>query len=214
MTTTEISKPHIPVVIGFGYRARQGKDVCVSTIIAEHPELNIARIAFADALKEEVNQFDQFELCLRHGLEYDFKPFMEDPLCNTKHGKQARLLQFWGAYRRSTDPFYWIKKMRDKIDETRPTVVLIPDMRYKNEFYYVKAMGGFVVKVTRQGFVDLTRDPKHISEVDLDGMQFDYEIHVGEGEVEQLKKDALTVFNLIGDSLDPGKNTSDLRVAA
>ncbi len=174
------------MIVGIGYKARQGKGEVATTIYnAYKDQYSILVVGFGDAVKEEVNAMpDQFEACLRYGIEYDFKADTSDSLCQTSHGKQSRLLQYWGNYRRQADPFYWVKKVRDKIQVAKPSVVLIPDMRYRNELAFVKASKGYTVKVTRQGFVDLSRDPNHISETDLDNVVFDAEINVLDGEIE------------------------------
>lgn len=187
-----------PVVIGFGHKARQGKGTVVETIVdAYKGEYDVRAYGFGDELKAEVNQFDQLEFCLRNGIQYDYDRPMTDPLCQTEHGKQSRLLQFWGDYMRQRDNFYWVKKLGASISKDRPRIALIHDVRYKNEFAFVKAMGGFMVRVQRLGYTDLSRDARHISEVDLDNVKFDIEITVNDGEIEQLKNDAITVFNLV-----------------
>lgn len=193
------------LVVGVGYKARHGKNTVSETIVeAYRNQYNIHLYAFGDALKREVNEVDQLEVCLRNGIEYDFNPDMTDPKCQTKHGKQSKLLQWWGTeYRRKQNPFYWVKKLGDQLIADKPQIAIISDMRFKNEYYFVKASGGFVVKVNRQGFIDLTRDPHHRSEVELDGMDFDIEINVLDGEVEELKKDALIGFQMILDKMNP-----------
>jgi len=187
------------MVVGFGAKARQGKNTAVSTIFdAYRHQYKIFVAGFGDALKEEVNALpDQYEACLRLGVAYDFNPDLTDPLCASKHGKQSKLLQAWGQLRRQENPFYWVNKVRDKILAAQPQIVLIHDVRFRNEFYFVKSVGGYCVRVRRQGFVDLSRDPNHISETDLDNAPFDVDINVLDGELDQLKRDAITVFDLL-----------------
>lgn len=186
------------MVVGLGSRARQGKGTVASTIYEAYKDkYDILVTGFGDALKEELNGHDQFELCMKLGVEYDFNAPTNDPLCNTKHGKQSKLLQRWGELRRQADDFYWVKKVRDKLISVKPQVAIIHDLRYLNEFYFVKSCGGYCVKVSRRGFVDLSRDPNHISETNLDNIQFDVDINVLDGELEQLKRDAITVFELL-----------------
>lgn len=108
------------------------------------------------------------------------------------------LLQLYGTeFRRAQDPFYWVNKLRAKIEAEQPQVALISDMRFKNEAYYVKAFKGYTVKVTRHGYTDLSRLTTHQSEVDLADFKFDFELTVAEGAIDQLKKDAVTVFDMI-----------------
>jgi hypothetical protein len=193
------------LLIGFGLKARSGKDTAVKAIVeAYRDKYDVRRYALADELKLEVAEIDQVEYCLRHGIEYDFSPDMTDPLCQTRHGKQSHLLQHYGTeYRRASDPFYWVNKLRKRIAEEKPQIALISDMRFKNEYFWIKAFGGFTVKVTRHGYVDLSRSATHASETELEGTLFDYEITCMDGEVEQLKHDARTVFEMIIEQVTP-----------
>lgn len=192
------------IVIGFGHKARQGKDHAAKTIARVYGgQFDIGLYSFAKALKEEVDSLNPFALCLKHGVEYDTNPDMTDPHCKTSHGKQPKALQFWGTYQRQRDPFYWVKKVRAEIEADGRQFAFITDMRMKNEFQFVKAFGGRTVRVTRLGYVDLSRDPNHISEVDLDGAKFDYEINAEEGAIRGLEEDALYVFDHIVQSFTP-----------
>jgi hypothetical protein len=187
------------IIIGFGYKARHGKDTAVKAIVEARAELyDVRRYAFADELKREASQLDQYEWCLRHGIPYDENPAMDDPLCQTKDGKQRAFLQWYGTeYRRAKDPYYWVKRLAARIAAEKPQVALISDMRFKNEFFWVKSQDGYTVKVSRHGYHDSSMNNAHPSEVDLDGIDFDYEITCLDGEVDQLRKDAVTVFDMI-----------------
>lgn len=185
-----------------GYKARNGKGTAAKAITeARGDKYDIRIMSFADALRDEVRG-REFELCLKHNVPYDPNPPVDEMYPN---GKQRALLQFWGTeYRRKQDPFYWVKKLKERIDKEQPQIVLIDDMRMKNEYLFVRINDGHTVKVTRHGFSLL--DPvaaAHPSETDLDGITFDYEIQVLDGEVEQLKKDAVTVFDMIVKTLEP-----------
>jgi hypothetical protein len=187
---------------------RHGKDTAIAAIVANRADkYDVRRYAFANPLKQEVNEgaekaggMEQFITQLRstHNLPewvtYDPNPDMSDPLCPL--GKQRTLLQWWGTeYRRASDSYYWVKKLYRTIQQEKPQIALIADMRFKNEFNWVVSLDGRNVKVTRHGFDNGASN--HPSEIDLDGVKFDYEILVNDGELDQLKKDALTVFDLI-----------------
>lgn len=193
------------VIVGFGYRARSGKDsACNAIIEAYKDKFDIRKYGLGDALKAEVNGLDQLELCMRQGIQYDFDAPMDDPLCQTKHGKQRRLLQWYGTeYMRAKDPFHWLHKLDARIKADAPQFALINDIRMTNEYYYVVAKHGVTVKISRQGFADLSTNPDHTSETQLDGYQFDYELNVLDGEIEELKKDAVTLFQMIVDAQTP-----------
>lgn len=187
-----------PLLIGIGAKARHGKGTVSAAIYAAwRDKYDVREYTFGAELKAEVNAADQFALCLKYGIPYDANPDMTDPLCQTKHGKQSRLLQFVGVQRREKDPYYWVKKLDARLKEDKPAVALISDMRFLNEYYYVKSHGGITVKVNRMGFVDLSRDPNHISETELEGKEFDYVLTVPDGDVAELRRDALQVAALI-----------------
>jgi hypothetical protein len=196
------------IVISFGHKMRHGKDTAIAAIVANRADkYDVRRYAFANPLKQEVNEgaekaggMEQFITQLRstHKLPewvtYDPNPDMSDPLCPL--GKQRTLLQWWGTeYRRASDSYYWVKKLYRTIQQEKPQIALIADMRFRNEFNWVTSLDGRNVKVTRHGFDNGASS--HPSEIDLDGVKFDYEILVNDGELDQLKKDALTVFDLI-----------------
>lgn len=188
------NKPLInTVVIAFGHKARQGKDFCVQAIIDKYKDqYDVRRYAFGDALKEEVKG-REMELCLQFGL----KP---DP-----DNKWRTLLQYYGTeYRRKQDPFYWVKRLANKLQADKPQIALISDLRFRSEMYFVEHFcKGYTVKVVRHGFVDLVNNVNHPSEVDLDGVDFDYTITCNDGEVEQLQKDACTVFDMVMELQNP-----------
>lgn len=199
------------LVIGFGHKARHGKDTAVATIIQNRKDkYDVRRYSFADPLKREVNEaafacggFPQLLEWLRreHNLApwvtLDENPIMDDPMCPM--GKHRTLLQWWGTeYRRSQDPHYWVRKMEQLLNAEKPQIALIADMRFKNEFYWVKSLreNGWTVKVERVGYV-ADNNNEHPSEKDLDGVEFDVKIWALDGELEDLKRSALEGFDFI-----------------
>lgn len=209
-----------PLVIAFGYKARRGKDAAVQHIIANRSlgPGRIVRYAFGDLLKEEVNVAAKaaggflglFTLLATKGallpdgsfiripdwVKYDPQPDMTDPKC--PDGKHRTLLQWWGTeYRRNHDSFYWVKAVRDRIRAEQPGIALIADMRFQNEMMWAKSCKGFTVKVERLGMAEIGTNSIHSSEHELDGVMFDYEIIVQDGQLEILLEDALTVFDMI-----------------
>jgi hypothetical protein len=229
------------VVVGFGYKARNGKDEAVKAIIAARAgQYDVRRYAFADVLKREVNEAavaagGMLELFKQGGVweeteyrdgpgtklvefpswvQYDPDADMTDPLCPL--GKQRTLLQWWGTeFRRARDNNYWVKKMDETLRTEKPRIALITDMRFPNEVSWVKQdpASGFVVRVDRLGYK--TDVVQHVSEKALDFMgdeDWHYIIQVNDGDVEELKRDAVVVFDLIVELLTP-PDLSDLEVA-
>ena len=178
------------VIIGFGHKMRSGKDTAVAAIIRERgSKFDIRRYAFADALKEEVAG-REFELCMKHGVQYD------------PDNKNRKLLQFWGQMRRDQNPFYWVRKLVDKVNADKPDFVLIPDLRYFNETLAIRANKGYTVRCNRIGYPRLGPEHDHISENELNSVQFDFDIDVQDGDVAQLEADALELFDTIVAELD------------
>src|SRR5271166_895605 len=181
-------------IIGFGHRARSGKDSAAATIIERRGAkcrcdlpyvpgepitgtvgTDIRRYGFADALKREVNQaaisaggmfnlFGTWEFYRADGAfvelpkwvidGYEPNPDMTDPMCFM--GKQRALLQWWGTeFRRSVNPDYWIEKLQEVIEKDKPEVALVADVRFLNEFSWLKSVGE-VVRVDRPSLPPLT----------------------------------------------------------
>lgn len=211
------------IFIGFGYKRANGKDSAVQHIIAERGnQFDIRRYAFGDLLKVEFfdalsdgqhefwlqlarTRFEFPRLDLPHP-GYDTFSYAEKVVWVDEH-KEAfgKYLQLYGTgFRRAQDPFYWVNALDKKVADDKPKFALLSDMRFKNEYHYVGSKKGTRVKVVRHGYEPADgRSSKHISEVDLDGLGFEYVIEVQDGELAELKKDALFVFDHIVQSLQP-----------
>jgi 2-keto-4-pentenoate hydratase/2-oxohepta-3-ene-1,7-dioic acid hydratase in catechol pathway len=103
------------------------------------------------------------------------------------------MLQGWGTdFRRKIfGEDYWIKKMDDAMVLLRSQYenIIIPDVRFLNEYEWVKNEGGVMIRVERS----IDYSDTHISETELDHSIFDHTI-VNDGterdlvtKVEQLK---------------------------
>jgi hypothetical protein len=141
------------LVIGLGHRARQGKDTAAGALIAAYPG-DVQRFSFAD---------DLYAVCrVLHGMT----------------SKDAPLLQRVGVEMRENDPDVWVRSVDSKIRDARPPVAVITDLRFPNEFAYVKALGGVCWNVVRRDavgsvLVDPSRPANHISETALVGAKWD-----------------------------------------
>lgn len=210
-------------VIGFGYAARSGKDTAARTIIEERGDLyDIRRYAFGDALKREVNREAEkhggmwalYQWIIRNfpnaRIAYDHEPDMTDPLCPL--GKQRSLLQWWGTeYRRAQDHFYWVRQLSTQLMAEDPQFALITDVRFDNELAFVKAIGGHTVKVTRHGVqaTDLLMR-QHRSETELANAAFDYEIETPYDGLQELKHDAVAIFDMIVEEINDASKPLEL----
>ncbi len=179
------------LIIGFGNKARQGKDTAANAIVEHydhwvsyktmHPgvveqeqRVKAVRIGFADALYEVARQ------------EYGMTT------------KDAPLLQKIGAERRDMCGVnYWVDRVAMKI-KPKHDIVVIPDVRYKNEAVWVKDIGGYLVNITRMNgdgtrFVDPSRPADHPSEIDLDGWNWDFKWLITEGHAALTGELAVTL---------------------
>lgn len=142
------------LVIGFGYRAQQGKDVA-ARIIAARTAADTHRFALSDGISAVARA------C--HGMG------VRDP----------RMLQLVGLACRRKDPDVWLRTLYGAIQDRAPQLALVTGVRFPDEAALVRSMGGVVVEVRRWNpdgsrFVSADRDPDHPTEHGLDGFDFDY----------------------------------------
>ncbi len=206
-------------VIGVHGKARSGKDTIVKHLIETYKDqYDIRRYAFADALKIELynalaNPLDPYwettddYFLLPHPPVIDARLISNEDKLKWIEDNRAGVvkhLQLYGTeYRRVRDPFYWVRALAKQLRADKPMFALISDMRFQNEFLFVKANKGFTVKCVRLGFVDPLRNPNHKSETDLENALFDWTIEVPDGAVDELRSDAVTVFENIIERVTP-----------
>jgi hypothetical protein len=160
------------LVIGLGHRARHGKDTAAQILGAKY---GARRFSFAD---------DLYAVCrVLHGMT----------------GKDAPLLQRVGVEMRTRDENVWIRSVYSKILADRPSVAVITDVRFPNEFAFVKALGGVCWKVERRMpdgslFVDPSRPATHISETALEGAAWDRVLVNPDGESFRFQAAVLGAF--------------------
>jgi len=138
------SLPMNHVVIPISGFARAGKDTLADAIFdhLEHdePAYSVIVMKFADALKQSL----QASLNAA-GVKIDV--FTED---SAKKAALRPLLVAYGEYCRSQNPNVWVDKVIDNINtwaddtvadsDSTGSVVLIPDLRYANEYQKLEAL--------------------------------------------------------------------------
>lgn len=169
-TMKHYGSKQLPFLIGISGRKRSGKDT-VATLLDEHPDFGgkVERIGFADALKREVASACDVPVEFIEAMKDNFR----------------LILQGWGTdFRRELcGQDYWLCKFKEQVADTNLPLVVVPDVRFKNEFDLIKAMGGFVVRVERP---ELQTADTHISETELDNEQFDWLV-VNDGSLTDLR---------------------------
>jgi hypothetical protein len=154
------------LLVGLGNKARHGKDTVASYIVQRMPES--ARIfSFADDLKALARALGMTE-------------------------KNGPFLQQLGVAMRTLDPDYWVGALGLRIHELKPAVAIIPDMRFPNEKAWIEMNGGLTARITRTSidgslWVADDRDPKHESEIALDGALFDRDFVIRSGDFGALQ---------------------------
>lgn len=171
-------------IIGLSGKKQTGKDTIINVLRHLQPNKNIIKIAFADALKEEV------AIATGKSLEYI-----------TENKENFRLiLQGWGTdFRRELcNKDYWIEKWLQrciKQDDTQVAFVVCPDVRFKNEAETIRKVGGKLFRVRR----NTKLEDNHISETELTDTNFGYDDWIdNNGTLEDLQKIVNKTFRRFG----------------
>ena len=146
-------------LIGFAGKKRSGKDTAAGFLSEALPAEHIVRLSFALPLKRWVA--DMFHISLE--------------TLEQQKARYRKALQFLGEFARELwGDDYWIRKLNIELNKCgEGDVVIITDVRYKNEAEYIRALGGVVVRINRvTSRIDHpdygTGTDKHASETALD----------------------------------------------
>src|ERR1700676_2528126 len=151
------------LIIGFGNRARHGKDTAAQAIVDYYNEKaavqykhslppsgpSVKIYKYATALYAEVNDFLKSDTGKRW-LVGEKRPatfahiltlpdwVQPDPNPEVSalapYGKHPKLLQWWGSeLRRTQDVNYWVKKMFADLEKDKVDIALVTDVRFPNE---------------------------------------------------------------------------------
>ena len=136
-----------PVLIGVGGISRAGKDTFVKVAhkILHQYGYTSFRLAFADALKDEINPFLEQYYGISAWTDKTEEKNIIRPLL-VAHGCQMRVLY----------PNYWIDKLDEKVrsDFLNTDVVFISDCRFPNEVDWVQnECGGWFVHLKKYSMV-------------------------------------------------------------
>lgn len=180
------------MIIGIGYRARQGKNIFCDALKRYLPSLRV--YAFADELKRYcAENHEQILIEYPHLADSPQKP-------DSIYGF-TKVLQFVGTQVfRAKDPDYWVKKVAERIDSDKPQFAAITDCRFENEAEFIKKRGGLMVELVRLNpdgtrYFSPDRDPNHPSECSLEGYPFDVTVSAVTGDLAGIELAAEHVAN-------------------
>lgn len=150
------------MIIAIHGKASSGKGTVADIIGKLLPPYSI--ISFADAVKNEVlNMFPQAQKeCLFGPSE---KRAEKLPESNLTH--RDVLLRI-GKLGRDVDPEFWIKKLNFSLSLYHFSCnIIIPDLRFKNEYQFCKESGHILWKIVRDDYTKIDDE----SETELDDYQ-------------------------------------------
>ncbi len=156
------------MIIGLVGQAGVGKSTLTNQLI-EHLNLTAVKYSFADSLRYEI------EDAATNGSLWVPPTDDTDVLAGYQEVKAdagilyikpytfavRRLLQWWGTdYRRAQDNMYWVKQWCRGLPYSDH--IIVDDVRFSNEGRIIKALGGKVVRLTRDLATHIA--PPHASE--------------------------------------------------
>lgn len=163
------------IIIGISGKKRSGKDEVCNAITKLYPLGSVYRVAFADALKEEVLNAlmfcempcvisNRFTLQMLENNKELFRP----------------ILQWWGTdfRRKMCSDSYWLNKWMKRVAKLPDnSVVICPDVRFDNERATIENNGGHMIRIKRVSYDKVNGNviddtDTHASECDLDGQTF------------------------------------------
>lgn len=160
------------MLIGISGKKRSGKDTVGAMVVEwlnEHG-FDAAQVAFADQLKDEVAEATGVNRRMQEMDKERWRP----------------ILQWWGVeFRRHyKGEDYWIRQMTEKLLAMEEQVVVLTDVRFRDEADYVNRSGGYVLRVEREtGLQD-----SHSSETDLDSYEEFSDVIRNDGSLEDLER--------------------------
>ncbi len=175
------------IIIGISGKKGSGKDTVADIILQELRKGDSAKLSFAQKCYEEV------ALMLK-AVEPKFRLQSTDVLVEYIRANKDNfrlVLQGWGTNvrRELWGEQYWIDQWVKEACKMPAEILLVPDVRFKNEYDIIKSMGGYMWRVERlPTYLDA-----HPSETDLDEAKFDFTLK-NSGDLSYLK--LLTVVAL------------------
>jgi len=174
------------LIVLIGYR-RTGKDTLCQYLIEKkdisplYPQfrvdsnfcINGKRLALADALKEEVDEYLKTRFNITEITDKDKKQFIDNPSTPAKSARDYYIEH--GQKRRQQDPNYWLDLVLDQINNDTEHDIIITDCRFPNELNAFKQIANrdvVTIRLYRQAVPIDDLDPT--SEHSLDDQPTDF----------------------------------------
>lgn len=195
------------LLIGFGNRMRQGKDVVAAHLSSLYgTKADVAVYGFGNLVRSEVPNplGDRINSVLKNYINtnieldkysgYDLADIIFDAV------DYRKILQFWGGKcRRSQDLRYWINRLNTKIYTVdKPEIALLVGVRFPNELGWVRSKSGIFVRVVRAGYSPDPSVANDITETALDNEKADMTLTAQDGDLNGLKH---TSEEVLGDRI-------------
>lgn len=182
------------MIIGLHGRQRVGKDTVFELIQTEYP--HATRIAFADKIKQSLAALFGISVREIDILKEEGAMFKVESK-NYEHSYTWRsFAQRYGteAHREIFGEDFWVDKVlphpnKRGIKSHQDKLWIITDVRFPNEAFRIKELGGKIINVKRP---DVDKKDNHISENSLNNFFIDYEL-VNDGSLEDLKERVIKI---------------------
>lgn len=140
MTANRKQKSELPALIGLCGFKRSGKDTVAGELVTHY---GYTRFAFADAVRDELR--------LVHGIvpPPDNQKDVPGPDGKTYRDKVIEV----GEGRRRSIPLYWVMEVDRRLHALAAPRVVVSDCRTEAEMEWVRALGGVLVWIDRDGVV-------------------------------------------------------------
>jgi len=147
--------------------------------------------SFGDELKREASERFNFPLEWCYTPEGKDTEILHHELPANGHMTVRKILQWWGDVRRRQDPDYWVKRLQEWMLANRPSVLVIGDVRFREEAAWIVRHSGKLFRLEPYPEWKPGNAARHLSETALD----DWLVweHVFRPEWGELDKVALTI---------------------
>lgn len=188
-------------LIAFVAPKEYGKTTACNILKEYYGSDNVVQVNFKDGLIAELKQNFPDLLRAIYNAEqelYSYPPESIDGLFINKSPLVRTLMQNYGTeVRRKDRETYWIDKWSVNTfiaSMIKNKIVLTDDCRFLNEAKAIKEAGGVLIRLNR---TDKTNTDTHPSEQEQKDIVCDYEITVGEGEIDILKEKLIKIAEVL-----------------